>query len=376
MKRDLEVSSQCSEFLVGRVGEERVDRLVLLAGGAQRALPGEGARDPREAAGELELLREPLGRCEVGEGGEVGVAGALEPGAGEHLGRDEQRRERVGDRGVAPVVEAVGAGAEDVLLVRRAPRARELVQPGLEAVAGEPPSSTRAVAGRRAQDARPRAQRVLDLARPRQARLGEPPVERLLPPRSGGQSRTLTAGPPMSASRSAGPLHRRSRHLGELHRIPARAEGALCRLARAPRTHPQRPPSGGDGGVERRHVGWHRDLPGARLRLRVGLDRDAGGEAESGGDVLGETETGGCVESGGSTGGGDAAPMAVRTRSAVSTPGRPQRRRPDQRRGGRRGAAAKQLPFTGFDPPLIAFAGAAALAAGALLRRRLDASTR
>ena len=38
------------------------------------------------------------------------------------------------------------------------------------------------------------------------------------------------------------------------------------------------------------------------------------------------------------------------------------------------GAAAqqKELPFTGSDVPLIVFAGAAAIAAGALLRRRID----
>jgi len=35
-----------------------------------------------------------------------------------------------------------------------------------------------------------------------------------------------------------------------------------------------------------------------------------------------------------------------------------------------------QLPFTGLDAPLIAFAGAAAIAAGALLRRRLDGASR
>ena len=42
------------------------------------------------------------------------------------------------------------------------------------------------------------------------------------------------------------------------------------------------------------------------------------------------------------------------------------------------GASAQrgQLPFTGLDTPLIAFAGMAAIAAGALLRRRLDGASR
>ena len=34
------------------------------------------------------------------------------------------------------------------------------------------------------------------------------------------------------------------------------------------------------------------------------------------------------------------------------------------------------LPFTGSEVPLIAFAGAAAIAAGALLRRRTDGTMR
>jgi LPXTG-motif cell wall-anchored protein len=36
----------------------------------------------------------------------------------------------------------------------------------------------------------------------------------------------------------------------------------------------------------------------------------------------------------------------------------------------------RQLPFTGFDVPVIVIAGAAAITAGALLRRRTDGGTR
>ena len=54
------------ELLVGGVGEERVERLALLACRAQRALPGQRAGDPGDAAGELEvggeLVRRGAGR--------------------------------------------------------------------------------------------------------------------------------------------------------------------------------------------------------------------------------------------------------------------------------------------------------------------------
>jgi hypothetical protein len=91
-----------------------LDLLTLVAGSAQRPVPGERAGDLGDGARERERRNQVLARCIVGEDVELGVAGAdvlnvVEIDVQETLHepeRDEHRGERVGDDAVPPVVEA------------------------------------------------------------------------------------------------------------------------------------------------------------------------------------------------------------------------------------------------------------------------------